>query len=98
MTSEQLAALAGVLLSLAFFYIPGIRTWYEARDETQKSAVMAVAILAVALAVFALSCGAFIKVGITCDQNGLWQLATDYVAALVANQSTYTLARKFKAA
>ena len=40
-TPEFLAAVAGVVLSLAFSYVPGLRDWYEALAGEFKRLIMA---------------------------------------------------------
>ncbi len=90
MSAEQLAAIAGVILSLIFSYIPGISDWYSALEATQKRLVMAVLLLAVAGGVFGGSCGG-IWATVTCDKSGALGLVSAVIAALVANQATYQL-------
>ena len=40
MDSKMLASIAGVVLSLAFFYIPGLSGWYKKQSSQVKSLVM----------------------------------------------------------
>lgn len=40
MSSDKLSALAGVVLSLAFSYIPGLKTWFGGLSSTGKRLVM----------------------------------------------------------
>jgi hypothetical protein len=42
---NAIAALAGMLLSLSFRYIPGLRTWFERLSSEGKSGVMAIMII-----------------------------------------------------
>jgi len=90
MTAEQLAAIAGVVLSLAFSYIPGLSDWYTPLDPVKKSLIMAGVLVAVAIAVFALACGNLV-VYVTCDKAGALGLVSALIAALVANQATFML-------
>jgi hypothetical protein len=90
MSAEQLAAIAGVVLSLVFSYVPGLSDWYGALEATQKRLVMAGLLLAVAGGAFGLSCGNVI-VSVTCDKAGVIGLISALIAALVANQATYQL-------
>lgn len=90
MSAEQLAAIAGVVLSLIFSYIPGISDWYGALESTQKRLVMAVLLLVVAVGVFAGSCGGILAT-VTCDKAGALGLVSALIAALVANQATYQI-------
>lgn len=91
MNGDTLASIAGVILSLAFAYVPGVKDWYAALEATQKAGLMALLLIAVALGVFAASCGQIISVGITCDKQGAVGLIQILIAALIANQSSYLL-------
>lgn len=97
MTAEQLGAIAGVLLSLAFSYIPGLSDKFAALDATVKRLVMAALLLAVAVGALALSC-ANLVVTVECSQGGLMALINTFIAALVANQAAYLIAPTKKAA
>lgn len=92
MTSEQLTAIAGALLSLAFSYVPGLRRRYEPLTETAKRLVMLVLLLLVAAGVYGLACthwGVLLEIGITCDKPGLRRLVWALVLAIMANQATF---------
>jgi hypothetical protein len=91
MTVEQLGAIAGVVLSLAFSYIPGVSDKFSALPATTKRISMAVLLLLVAGGALALSC-AKIVVSVECTQAGLFSLINTYIAALVANQAAYMIA------
>ena len=90
MSAEQLAAIAGVILSLLFSYVPGLSDWYGALDPTKKRLVMAVLLLAVAAGVFGASCGKLVA-GVTCDKAGALALISAFITALVANQAAYQI-------
>lgn len=90
MSAEQLAAIAGAILSLLFSYVPGLSDWYGALESTQKRLLMAALLLLVAAGVFGASCGG-IWTAVTCDKAGALGLVNALIAALVANQATYTL-------
>mgnify|MGYP001558151337 CR=1 FL=1 len=91
MTADLLASVVSVVLSLAFAYIPGVKTWFDARDGTQKAGIMAILLIAVAVGSFATSCAQVLALSIACDKSGAVGLAQILVAALVANQSSYLL-------
>lgn len=96
MSSDKLSALAGVVLSLAFSYIPGLKTWFGGLSSTGKRLVMLAALLIVAGGSFGLSCagvldGALATPAVLCEQRGAMEIAWAFVAALVANQATYQL-------
>lgn len=90
MSSELLAAIAGVVLSLAFSYIPGLSTKFAKLQSSTKRLIMAGLLLLTGAAAFGLSCaGVFATV--TCDKAGILGLVSHFIAALIANQSAYTL-------
>lgn len=93
MTSEQLAAIVGVVLSLAFSYVPGVNDWFEGLASAYKRAVMGGLLVAAAVAIFALACGNF-EVGVTCSEAGAIEFVKVLIAALVANQSVYPITKK----
>ncbi len=93
MNATELSAIAGVVLSLAFSYIPGLSGWFDAKEPTAKRLIMAGLLLVAAAAIFGLSCAGVLTVA-TCDQNGALGLVSAFIAALVANQSTYLISPK----
>ena len=92
MTDNIVGSLAGALLALLFGYAPGLRQWYEALEPTRKALVMAGLLLAAAAMLYVAACYTPWPVGVTCDEDGFWQLARLFMAALVANQATYQIA------
>jgi len=88
---ELLAAMAGVILSLAFSYVPGVKTWYKGLSGEWKRLIMAGLLLVTALVLYGLGCAAVVK-GVTCSRDGFAQLVWMFLVALVSNQSTYTIA------
>lgn len=97
MTSEQLAAIAGIILSLAFSYVPGLSDKYATLNSIQKSLVMAALLLAVSIGVFAGSCGGIWNT-VACTKQGALGLVYVFIAALIANQSVYMLSPRKVAA
>jgi xanthine/uracil/vitamin C permease (AzgA family) len=93
MNSELLSASAGILLSLAFSYLPGLAPWFGQLEPTVKRLVMAGALLIVAVATFGLSCAGVVDAA-SCTQAGGWSILSALVAALVANQATYLISPK----
>jgi hypothetical protein len=94
MNAEQLASIAGVVLSLAFSYVPGVKGWFEELAKGQKQALMGGLLIVVAGASFGLSCAGVVDVGVACTQTGAIGLVEVLVSALVANQGTYLITRK----
>lgn len=90
-TPEFLAMVAGVILSLSFSYIPGLKSLYDPLSGVWKRVVMAGLLLLVTLALFGLGCAGIVS-GVSCDKSGVIQLVSVFISALMANQSTYLLA------
>lgn len=93
MTAEQLSSIAGIVLSLIFTYVPGVREWWEPLAGSVKQMIMGLMLILVAIGAFALSCANVIA-GAVCDRDGAIGLLWTLIAALVANQSTYLITRK----
>lgn len=91
MTSEQLAAYAGIVLSLALAYLPKVKDWYDAFDKPQKAQIMGGLLVVVALAVFGLSCANLYPL-VACSVEGAKELVSILVTALIANQASFLLA------
>ena len=90
LTSQDLAMIAGVILSLIFSYVPKVSDWYAKRTPTEKRLIMAVLLLAVAAGAFGLSC-AEIVVSVACTRAGAMGLVYAFITALIANQATYAI-------
>jgi hypothetical protein len=97
MTSENLSAICGVLLSLVFSYVPGLNArWNELAAEIKRLAMLILLVL-VTGSVFGLACsgwGAEFGVTIDCSRAGLVSLINALIYAVMANQSTYMITRK----
>jgi len=91
MTDNLLVGIAGIMLSLAFGYVPGLSDWYSALDGVRKAQVMAVLLLAAAVGVFLAGCYSPWQ-AVSCDEAGMWGLVELLITALVANQATYQIA------
>ena len=94
MTADSLAATAGVLLSLAFSYIPGLAEWYVLKADPVKRLIMLGLLLLVGLGAFGLACGglaADFGLPVTCDKTGAIALLRSFSVAAIANQTAYAL-------
>jgi hypothetical protein len=97
MENNLLTMGAGMLLSLAFGYLPGLRGWYERQDSQRKALVMLAALAATVVVILVGSC--YLRYAwITCDEAGWKLLASMFLYALLANQGTYQITRHFKQA
>jgi len=85
---------AGILLSIAFSYIPRLAPKFDALDPTYKRLIMLACIFLVSLGLYGLSCAKVIDVGITCDLPGAWEVLKIFVLATIANQSAYLISPK----
>lgn len=95
MEAEDLSAIVGVLLSLGFSYLPGVKKHFGDLDPTTKRQVMLGLLLICALGILGLSCirpGDFTP-GL-CSQEGGWKLLKIFIAAAIANQATFELTPK----
>lgn len=94
MTAEFLSTLAGVLLSLAFSYLPGVSDWFEKLAANSKRLLMLALLLLASLGLMGLACthwGAALKLPLTCSEAGAVGLLKAFLAALVANQAAYRI-------
>ena len=90
MTDSTLAELAGILISLAFSYVPGLKEKYAALDAQRKALVMLGALLAACVVIFAAGCLDYLNY-VSCDMIGVKALVSIFITAAVANQATYLL-------
>lgn len=93
MSVELLSGVSGVILSLSFTYLPGLRVWFEQLTSQGKSLVMLVLLAVVAGSIFGLSCANVLGY-VTCDNEGAYNALTIFINALVANQGVYLVTRK----
>lgn len=90
-TPASLGAIAGVVISLLFSYIPKLNVLYAELAPEVKQLIMLGVLLATSLVLYFLNCGGIISTGITCDKNGIVQLITIFISTLIANQSAFTI-------
>lgn len=94
MSAEGLSLIAGTLLSLAFSYIPGVSIWFMGFEPTIKRLIMLALLAMTSGAIYGLSClgwGSELGITLSCDQTGLLGLTKQFVIAIIANQSIYTI-------
>ena len=95
MSSQVLAGLGGVVLSLLFSYAPGLQAWYGKLTSQAQSLIMLACIVVVALVAFGLSCAGFENIT-TCDETGAYGLLKLVVAVAITSQTTYILSPQKK--
>ena len=93
MTAELLASIAGIVLSLACSYLPGLSTRFDKLPPQYKQLVMGGLLMVVAVAVFGMSCGGIVA-AVVCDKAGAVGLLKVLIAALIANQSAFLLTKR----
>ena len=90
-------SIAGIVLSLAFRYVPGLAPWYESRTPQVKSLVMLASLVAAVIVVMVAGCANLAWPGV-CRGDGWRNVLQGFVLALVAtataNQATYLVTRK----
>ena len=93
--SDLILAIAGIVLSLAFTYLPGLKTWFA--QSKWQALIMLGIILVVSAAYFGLACttlAAQLGIAVACTSGGAVALALVFVKIVVANQATYLLTKK----
>lgn len=99
MNADTLSATAAMLLSLAFSYLPRLSEAYQTLSPTAKRLVMLGMLILTASASFALSCAGFapqLGLELSCDTPGAFGLLRSLIAAVVANQATFSLSPKLE--
>jgi hypothetical protein len=93
LTADYLIVLAGIFQSLIFEYVPGVAPWYAGKTDVQKRGIQALLLLAIAVAIGIGGCLELYS-SVACNDNGFAALFGLWFTALVANQTTYSIARK----
>jgi hypothetical protein len=88
-TAELIGVVTGAVVSLFFNYFPGVRVKFAGLTQAQKSLVMIGLMLLTVVAVALLDFFDVINAGLTFDKTGITRIVWTFVAALVANQTTY---------
>ena len=89
-SAEDISMAAGVLLSLGFSYLPGLKGKFAKLSATRKRLVMLALLVLVTCGVFGLSCLDAPLPG-ACDLDSAWELLRALLLAVIANQSAYSL-------
>jgi hypothetical protein len=95
MDSKTLAALCGMIVSLACTYIPGLRQKFARLDPDWKRLIMVCALAVTAIGVYVAGCYFGVQTGVTCDRAGVLGLVNAFLSAFAVNQATF-LASPFK--
>jgi hypothetical protein len=100
LTPETLSYYAGIILSLACSYFPGIENKYKTLDGAYKRLVMLLLLLITTAGIFALSCWPLTAqyMPVTCAAEGIKQLVPAFIGALIANQAVFLISPRKKPA
>ena len=90
LTPESLAMVAGIVLSVLFSYVPGLKGWFEKFGPETKRLVMLGLLALVTAGSFGLAC-AGVLTGIECTGAGAFRVIGAFVLAVIANQSAYAI-------
>jgi hypothetical protein len=94
MNENILLTILGVLLALAFEYIPFVKARYDKLDKFGKGLVMVIGTFLIAAAAFGLSCAgqpysSWLGLRVECSPIGVTELLGLWRDALMANVVTY---------
>ncbi len=96
--STLFPSLAGVLLSLAFAYIPGLEAWYAALSSIGKRLVMLGLLALTAVGYVLIGCAPFGSQfnvpAEVCSQAGIVAVVQAFLQSLIANQATFLITPK----
>ena len=95
MSAELLSSVSGIVISLLFSYIPGLKEWFEPLQNKYKQGIMGAVLVVVAGAWFGLGCAGIVD-GPACTKEGAIEAVIFLIRALTANQGTYLLTKKDK--
>lgn len=91
LSPELITGAAGILVSLIFTYVPGLRVKYASLATEYKSLIMLGALALVSGFIVLSSCLDW-WVFIECSKNGFLKLVEVFILSLVANQAAYVVA------
>lgn len=103
LTPVVLQSVAGVLLSLLFSYVPGLRLWFAAlgaedpNDTGERKRLVMLGLLAVVwLAMIALDYGKVLPLGLAYDRQGWFVTVWALILSIVSNQGAYSITPQAK--
>lgn len=94
MSTENLAMVAAIILTLVFSYVPGLNTAFAKLAPEIKRLIMLGLLVLVAAGALGIACagaGNVFGVTVTCDETGIYALVKALVAAVIANQGVYAI-------
>jgi hypothetical protein len=90
LTAATISAVAGIVLSLAFSYVPGLSHWFDAQTGTTKRLVVLASLVVVTAGALAIGCTGILPSSTVCTTATITDAIAAFIAALVASQSAYT--------
>jgi hypothetical protein len=94
-TAEGLGAVAGIVLTLAFSYIPGLNAWFAKLNKEQQQLGMLLALVVAALLIGGAGCLGWTS-SVVCNADGLRDVGEALLFAIIANQSVYRISPQTK--
>ena len=93
MTQTVFIGIVGAVISVLFFWVPKLNTWYAALEETKKRLTMLGTLAVVTGAIYGISCTGWWSL-VSCDKEGLKTLIEIFVTTIVGNQTAFLLSPK----
>jgi hypothetical protein len=90
MNETTIASVAGIVVSLVFSYVPGVKGWFDALTADYKRLVMLGALVVAVGVLFGASCLGY-ATDPACTVEGAKALLPLFIAAVIANQGTFLL-------
>lgn len=84
-------ALVAGALALSFDYVPHLREWFDALNETQKRLLNAGLVLAAAVVLFVGDCAAIFDTNLACELKGGLDLLYMVFVALTVNHGVHSV-------
>ena len=90
--TDLILGVASALLSLAFSYVPGLKTHYDLYEPEQKRLIMGACLLIATAAIYGASC-LDLWPAVACTSLGIKELVQGMLWAIVTNQSVYRITK-----
>ena len=91
MSPEQIAAIVGIVVSLALEYIPVFKDWYNSLPDSQQKLLALGVGFGVVAGAFGLGCWGLMAPYWACSWPGAWDALLVWLAYVLANQATYAI-------
>lgn len=89
-TATLIATSAGVAITLALAYVPGLAAWWEEREGAEKRLALAILYLATSAGMYLPSCWGGPQL-VECSTASVWDVVMAFFMALISSQGMYTL-------